>query len=696
MKIGIEKECLGFNQSVEPLHLKAVELPRGIELDFADHQIELITEPQKTPAAVLAELTNLMNDSLFNNKLIWPMSIAKSKQENITIVGTRTLSEQSYRQHLQEVYGNQKMMYTGIHLNFSNCEEGTNCCIDSKAYHFELLKKLYTYGPLLMQFTSFTPFLSQQLPNLKKIGKNYGLDNSISLRNSFEYGFSNEQELNLDYTNYEKYFASIKSEQKKGKIINNKELYTKIRFKGTHIELRFVDLNPYIKTGIDEQTLTFISETIKYLATSCEVEFNQQQNLENFDLVATKGADLNLKLSLDGITRTLKEHTEALFKDLLSQKDLDKKTINMLKELQTAYQEQTLPLNKMMNEYQENNYTNDEFGLRHLLHYQTFEIPYPELDMELSTKILMKEAESTGIKVDILDEKTNFIRLDNGKKQELVVQATKTNHDKYVNILAMENKYITKLLLSEKGILVPNGFKVQNIKEIDYNWFTKEMVIKPLDTNFGNGITILKANATKLEIDQAAKFAFSFSDTIIIEEYITGIEYRFLVIDGKTVSIVNRTPAQVVGDGVHTISELVAIKNSSGYRSTGYITPLELLKIGDFEVNFLKEQGLKPTTIVAKGQTVLLRKNSNVSTGGDSHEVFERIPDYFKLEAVRAAEALGVKICGVDMIIPNIEAKKYGIIEANFNPAIQMHTFPFSGQGKNVAKDIINLLFNEK
>ncbi len=696
MKIGIEKECLSFNQNIEPLHLKAVELPKGIELDFADHQIEFITEPKKTPATVLEELTVAMNNPFFSDKLIWPMSIAKSNQENITIVGTRTLSEQTYRRHLQKIYGNQKMMYTGIHLNFSNCETGTNCCVDPKTYHFDLLKKLYTFGPLLMQFTSFTPFLSQQLPNLKKIGENYGLENSISLRNSFEYGFSNEQDLNLDYSNYENYFASIKSEQKNGKIANNKELYTKIRFKGTHIELRFVDLNPYIKTGIDEQTLTFISETVKYLATCSEIEFNQQQNLENFNLVATKGADLNLELTLNGVRRTLKEHTEVLFTKLLNQKDLNNKTSMLLKELQSAYQEQTLPLNKMINEYQENNYTNDEFGLRHLIHYQTFEIPYPNLKMELSTKILMKEAEKSGITVDILDEQTNFIRLDNGEKQELVVQATKTNHDKYVNILAMENKYITKLLLSEQGIKVPKGFKIQNQKEIDYNWFTKEMVVKPLDTNFGNGITILKANATKLEIDQAAELAFSFSDTIIIEEYIIGIEYRFLVIDGQTVSIVNRTPAQVIGDGVHTIRELVAIKNSSGYRSTGYITPLELLKIDKFEENFLKEQGLTPTTIIAKGQTVLLRKNSNVSTGGDSHEVFEQIPDYFKLEAVRAAEALGVKICGVDMIIPNIEAKEYGIIEANFNPAIQMHIFPFSGQGKNVAKDILSLLFNKK
>ncbi len=696
MKIGIEKESLGFNQEIEPLHLKAEELPTGIELDFADHQIELITEPKSSPVAVLDELTNLMNNPFFKNKLIWPMSIAKSKQENITIVGTKTLSEQKYRHHLQEIYGNQKMMYTGIHLNFSNCETGTNCCTDPKAYHFELLKKLYVFGPLLMQFTSFTPFLSQQLPNLKKIGKNYGLDNSISLRNSFEYGFSNEQDLNLDYSSYENYFASIDLEQNNGKIANNKELYTKIRFKGTHIELRFVDLNPYIKTGINEQVLTFISETVKYLASCNEVKFDQQQNLENFDLVATKGADLNLKLTLNGVTKTLKEHTESLFTNVLAQKDLDQKTIKMLTELQSAYQEQTLPLNKMINEYQENDYTNDEFGLRHLFHYQTFEIPYPNLSMELSTKILMKEAEKSGIKVDILDEKTNFIRLDNGIKQELVVQATKTNQDKYVNILAMENKYITKLLLSEKGIKVPKGFKVQSIKEIDYNWFVKEMVIKPLDTNFGNGITILKANATMAAVNQAAQLAFSFSDTIIIEEYISGTEYRFLVIAGKTVSIVNRTPAQVVGDGVHTISELVAIKNSSGYRSTGYVTPLELLKIGDFEKKFLGEQGLNPTTIVPKGHSVLLRKNSNVSTGGDSHEVFEQIPDYFKVEAVRAAKALGVEICGVDMIIPNIETEEYGIIEANFNPAIQMHTFPFSGQGKNVAKDIINLLFNEK
>ncbi len=698
MKIGIEKESLVFDQELKPVAFDAKNFSEGLELDFADHQIELVTMPYHDVESVYSELKRLVDDKIFENKYVWPLSIPKQKQENITIKGTRTEAERQYRKLLQERYGNEKMLMSGIHLNFSNCDVDCTgkpiCCDDPEKYHFELFKKIYTYGPLLMQFTSFSPYLNQQKAGLEKIGKNYGQKNSISIRNSLNYGFSNEQHLNLNYDTYQEYYRSIEIEQSKGNLDSLKELYSKLRFKKSYIELRFVDLNPYSKQGIEQDVLYLITETMRYLAEKELIEFNNRENIVNFDKVAMNGLDKTQYLKIDGKELTLAEHTSKLINNILSENTLEPEARKQIEKLLYNYQNNKLPINQMINEYQEQNYNNEEFGLRHLKHDQEFSVLFPELKMELSTKILIEEAKKQNLEVKILDELNNFIEIKNQNKSELIVQATKTNYDNYANVLAMENKYITKIMLERQGLKVPQGHQITAANQVNYNWFEKQMVVKPLDTNFGNGITILEANPLQAEIDKAITLALSFSKVVIVEEYVTGTEYRFLVINGKTESIVNRTPASVQGDGIHTISELVAFKNSSSLRNKGYIMPLERISLGEFEQNFLRLQNLSIDDIPKQGEIIYLRKNSNVSTGGDSHERFEIIPDYFKVEAEKAAAALDVKICGVDMIINDLTKKEYSIIEANFNPAIQMHTYPYTGTGKNVAKAILAMMFD--
>ena len=114
-------------------------------------------------------------------------------------------------------------------------------------------------------------------------------------------------------------------------------------------------------------------------------------------------------------------------------------------------------------------------------------------------------------------------------------------------------------------------------------------------------------------------------------------------------------------------------------------------------INFLKEKGLEKDYIPKLNEEVQLRKNSNVSTGGDTIEMFEQVPQFYKDVAVKATKALGVNICGIDLIVDDLYSKDkdYTIIEANFNPAIQMHTYPLVGYGKTPAKDIL-ILLNKK
>ena len=319
--------------------------------------------------------------------------------------------------------------------------------------------------------------------------------------------------------------------------------------------------------------------------------------------------------------------------------------------------------------------------------------------LELSTQIIIKEAIARGIAVEILDRNDNFIRLRKGDKTEYVKQATRTSVDTYIAPLIMENKEVTKLILHEQGINVPRGVSIQTILEAagEFNQFKgMDIVVKPKSTNFGKGVVILKKPYSFEDYKNAVKQAFNYDKSVLIEEFIHGSEYRFLVIGDSVAAILHRVPANITGDGVHNIFELVEEKNRNPLRGKGYVAPLEKISLSDIEKDFLKFQGKDFSYIPEAGETVYLRENSNISTGGDSIDFTDDIIDEYKDIAVRAAKAVGAKICGADIIIRDIREKpnseNHCIIELNFNPALHIHDYPYQGKCRNVGKKVLDLL----
>ncbi|KAF5088768.1 bifunctional glutamate--cysteine ligase GshA/glutathione synthetase GshB [Acetobacterium wieringae] len=319
--------------------------------------------------------------------------------------------------------------------------------------------------------------------------------------------------------------------------------------------------------------------------------------------------------------------------------------------------------------------------------------------LELSTAMLIDAAKQRGITVEILDAEDNFIRLTKGNKSEYIKQATRTSADTYITPLIMENKEVTKLVLREKGINVPAGIRVKSATEAMAhfeNFRGRDVVVKPKSTNFGLGIEMFKNLQCASCFQQAVVKAFEHDTAVLIEEFVPGKEYRFLVIGDAVVGILHRVPANVVGDGVHSIAALVAEKNRSPLRGKGYVTPLEKLRLETTEIAFLSEQSKSLATIPAAGETVYLRENSNISTGGDSIDFTDAIIDDYKAIAVKAAQAVGAKICGADIIIKDLKAKpdktNYSIIELNFNPALHIHNYPFVGENRHVDDKVLDLL----
>jgi D-alanine-D-alanine ligase-like ATP-grasp enzyme len=318
--------------------------------------------------------------------------------------------------------------------------------------------------------------------------------------------------------------------------------------------------------------------------------------------------------------------------------------------------------------------------------------------LELSTRLLIEAALKRDLLVELLDAKNNFIRLSGNGNVQLVKQATKTAIDSYMTYLVLENKEVCKRILFEGGAPVPGGIQVTSPGEAGERWSecNKSIVVKPTTTNFGIGINFLRAPFTKQQLEEAVASALSHDDTCLIEEFISGEEYRFLVIDYVVCAVGQRIPANIIGDGESSIDQLVFKKNSDPRRGTGHKKPLELIQIGEVEQRELSKQGLALTSIVPRGRQIFLRQNSNISTGGDSVDVTDRVHSSYKRVAEHAARTVGSRLTGVDMIAQSITepalSGNHGIIEMNFNPVLFMHQVPHAGPGQNVVDPVLDLL----
>ncbi|HCN75224.1 bifunctional glutamate--cysteine ligase GshA/glutathione synthetase GshB [Pseudolactococcus plantarum] len=326
-----------------------------------------------------------------------------------------------------------------------------------------------------------------------------------------------------------------------------------------------------------------------------------------------------------------------------------------------------------------------------------FQLPGYET-LELSTQNMIADAIKYGINYQVLDENEQIIKLTYGTHVEYIKEGNITRLDSALSHALMENKIVTKEILRSADIKVPFGYEFYRIEDAIayFDQLPSAFVVKPKSTNYGIGITIFKQTATQADYEQAVHIAFENDDAIIVETYAHGTEYRFYVQDNAVLAVLERFPANVIGDGIHNIAQLVETKNSDIRRGEHHRTPLEKIIIGEVERLTLSLQGVDELSIPKQGQRILLRENSNISTGGDSIDRTDQVSSHFKDIAVRVAKALDVTITGVDIIIEDFTTESdYFVIEANQNPMMQMHLFPAVGQSRRVTESLITLLFPE-
>ena len=471
------------------------------------------------------------------------------------------------------------------------------------------------------------------------------------------------------------------------------------------MEFRLFDLNPFAPFGILEKDIRFVHLFLKTLVwlEEADKETSEALGYEYSENVALAHPFNNIPYENEGIWFLNK------MKELVEELGLFESDVELIDEKIKELKSPKLTLGaKLLSEYEkDNNMTRVGIELAKKYKEQALQEYYSLSaydNMELSTQAVIEDAIKNGIKVTVIDENDQFIRLENKGHVEYVKNGNMTSKDSYISPLIMENKVVTKKVLDEKGFRVPKGYEVSSLEEAlqKFNYIkNKPIVIKPKSTNFGLGITIFKNGTSSLDnYSKAIEFALKEDKDILIEEFIEGTEYRFFVIEGKTEAVLLRVPANVIGDGKHTIRQLVQMKNANPLRGDAKKTPLKKIELGEIEKLQLNEQGLTFESILAENKVAYLRENSNISTGGDSIDMTDSVHDSYKKLAVEITDAMMAKVCGVDLIIPDITKSvtndNYGVIEANFNPMMMMHIYPHSGKSRRLSLNVLKMLFPER
>lgn len=312
-----------------------------------------------------------------------------------------------------------------------------------------------------------------------------------------------------------------------------------------------------------------------------------------------------------------------------------------------------------------------------------------------STASLVRAAEERDVPWLRLN-RYSLVQLGHGRYQRRI-QATVTSETRHIAVELASDKEETNRLLGDLGLPVARQRMVYSereaVRSADRIGFP--VVVKPLNANHGRGVSI--GLTTDDEVRTAFQHAREHGRTVLVESFIEGLDHRLLVVDGQLIAAAKRVPGHVVGDGSHTVEELVEIVNQDERRGVGHEKILTRLELDHQATRLLEQRGYEAASVPEAGEVLYLRSTGNLSTGGTAVDVTDVIhPDNIDM-AVRAAGAVGLDVCGVDFLTTDItQSHKHtggAICELNAAPGFRMHVAPSEGTPRDVAGPVMDMLF---
>jgi cyanophycin synthetase len=312
-----------------------------------------------------------------------------------------------------------------------------------------------------------------------------------------------------------------------------------------------------------------------------------------------------------------------------------------------------------------------------------------------STTALVRAAEARDIPWLRLNN-YSLVQFGHGKYQKRI-QATVTSETRHIAVEIASDKEETNRILGDLGLPVPHQRLARSAEDAvrAAERLGYPVVVKPLDANHGRGVSInLKAaDEVRVAFDKAREHA----RTIVVETFIAGFDHRMLVVNGELVAVARRVPGHVVGDGTHTVAELVARVNSDPRRGIGHEKVLTRIEFDHQALRLMEQAGVTQETVLPAGEALYLRSTGNLSTGGTAIDLTDVVHPDNREMAVRAAKAIGLDVAGIDFITTDI-SRSYrevggGICEVNAAPGFRMHVAPTEGKPRDVAGPVMDMLF---
>ena len=314
-----------------------------------------------------------------------------------------------------------------------------------------------------------------------------------------------------------------------------------------------------------------------------------------------------------------------------------------------------------------------------------------------STGSIIDEAVARDIPFIRLDSQS-LVQLGYGKNQ-VRFRATMTNHTSSIAVDLASNKDETKRMLHDAAIPVAKGVCISSIEDLEHsvNKIGFPLVFKPLDGNHGKGASI---NVKTMEEAHAAyDHAKKYSRKIIIERFISGYDFRVLVINHKFIAAALREPAHVIGDGVSNIQQLIETENKDPRRGYGHENVLTEISIDRETLEQLAKHEFTLETILNKEEKCYLKGTANLSTGGTSTDITDIVHPHNIFICERISRIIGLDICGIDIMASNLseplETTGGVVLEVNAAPGFRMHLAPAKGLPRNVAAPVIDMLYPE-
>ncbi|MCP4146895.1 MAG: cyanophycin synthetase [bacterium] len=312
-----------------------------------------------------------------------------------------------------------------------------------------------------------------------------------------------------------------------------------------------------------------------------------------------------------------------------------------------------------------------------------------------STQAIIEEAVKRNIPYLRLDE-FNLMQIGTGKYRKRI-RATVTSDSSLIGVETADDKYLSQVMLADAAIPVPVSEKVENPPDI-LEFQRREgdpVVIKPLKGSLGRGITVEPRSVE--EISRAIQWAQEVSPEVLVQERVAGSVFRLLVIDYKFCAAARVEPPRIIGDGKHTIAQLLENLNNEENRGIGDKNLLTEVLTDDITRHILKTKQLHPDTILPEGEILQLKISSSLAQGGSAYDVTEIVHPRNKFIAERAAKVIGLDVAGIDIIAQGIEhsiVETGGkVIEINAAPDFRLHLKPTSGKPRPVAENFLDMLF---